>query len=100
MVDRGGGVGIDNPEGVKTGAEERLLGGHVQGEDVVKPLKPREHREVGKKKHMNLGSHTWLPNRGKERLKTIKGGEVGLVNRWILQKDQRGVGCRSLERLE
>jgi len=34
------GVGIDEPEGVETGAKEGLVGGDVQGEDVVHPLEP------------------------------------------------------------
>jgi len=82
-----GGVSVNNPEGVETGATKRLIGGNVKGEDIVYPLEPQEHRIVGKKIHMNVGSHTWLPNRGKEGLETVKGRKVSLVDRWILQKD-------------
>ena len=85
---------------MKGGAKKRSIGGDVEGKDIVHPLKPREHRVVGKKRHMNVGSHTWLPNRGKEGLETIKGGKVSLVDRWLLQKDNRGVGGRLFERLK
>ena len=66
MVNSIGGVGVNNPEGVETGAKERLIGGDIEGEDVVHPFKPGEHRIVGKKEHMNVGSHSWLPNQWKE----------------------------------
>jgi len=100
VVDSVGGVSIDNNEGVEAGAKERLIGGDVEGENIIHPLKPGEHRVVGKKRHMNVGGHTWLPNRGKEGLKTIKGVKVSLVDRWILQKDYRGIWGRFFERLK
>ena len=62
MVDRVGGVGVDDSEGVKTGAKKRFIGGDVKGKDVVFPPKPGEHRAVGKKGHMNVGSDAWLPH--------------------------------------
>jgi len=49
---------------------------------------------------MNVGSHAWLPNRGKEGLETIKRGKVSLVDRRNLQKDYRGVSGRFSERLK
>jgi len=49
---------------------------------------------------MNVGGHTWLPDGGEERLKTIKGRKVSLVDRRVLQKNYRGVGGRFLERLK
>jgi len=49
---------------------------------------------------MKLGSHAWLPNRAKEGLETIERGKVSLVDRWILQKDYRGVSGRFAERLK
>jgi len=100
VVNSVSGVGINNPEGVVGGAKKRLIGGDVEGEDVVHPFKLGEHRVVGKTKHMNVDSHTWLPNRGKEGLETIKGRKVSLDDRWILQKDYRGVGGRFFERLK
>ena len=87
VVDSVAGVGINNPQGVEGGAQKRLIGGDVEGENIVHPLKPGEHREIGKKRHMNVGSHAWLPNRRKEGLETIKGRKVSLVDRWILQKN-------------
>jgi len=69
---------------VEGGAKKRLIGGDVQGEDIVYPVKPGEHRVVGKKRHMKVGSHAWLPNRGREGLETIKGRKVSLVDRRIL----------------
>jgi len=93
-------ISINDPEGVETGAKKRLAGGDIKGEDVVYPLKLGKHRVVGKKRHMNVGSHTWLPNRGKKGLKTTQGRKVSLVDRWILQKDYRGVGGRLSERLK
>ena len=66
VVNSIGGVGVNNPEGVETGTKEGLMGGDIEGEDVVHPFKPAEHRVVGMKGHMNVGSHSWLPNRGKE----------------------------------
>ena len=62
VVNSIGGVGVNNPERMETGAKKRLIGGHIEGEDIVYPLKPGEHRGVGKKKHMNVGSHSWLPD--------------------------------------
>ena len=100
MVNSIGGVGVNNPKGVEGSAKKRLIGGDVEGENIVHPLKPGEHRVVGKKRHMNVGSHMWLPNRGKDGLETIKGRKVSLVDRWILQKDYRGVGGRFSERLK
>ena len=49
---------------------------------------------------MNVGGHPWLPNWGKKGLKTVKRGKVGLIDRWILQEDYRGVGGRFPERLK
>jgi len=100
MVDSIGGVSINNPKGVKGGAKKRLVGGDVEGEDIIHPLELGEHRVVGKKRHMNVGSHAWLPNRGKEGLETIERGKVRLVNRWILQKNYRGVSGPFSERLK
>jgi len=49
---------------------------------------------------MNVGSHTWLPNWGKEGLETAKRRKVSLVDRWILQKDYRRIGGRFFKRLK
>jgi len=81
VVNSVGGVGVNNPEGVETGAKKRLIGADIEGEDIIYPHNPEEHRVVGKKRHINLGSHTWLPNQGKEGLETIKGRKVSLVDR-------------------
>ena len=62
MVDRVGGVGVDDSEGLKTGAKKRFMGGDVKGKDVVFLPKAGEHRAVGKKGHMNVGSDAWLPH--------------------------------------
>jgi len=66
MVNSIGGVSVDNPKGVEGSAKKRLVGGDVEGEDVIHPLEFGEHCVVGKKGHMNVGSHTWLPNRAKK----------------------------------
>jgi len=100
VVNSVGGVGVNNPERVETGAKKRLIGGDIEGEDIIYPLKPGEHRVVGKKRPMNVGSHSWLPDWWKEGLETIKGRKVSLVDRWILQKDYRRVGGRFSERLK
>jgi len=100
MVNIIGGVSINNSKGVKGGAKKRLVGGDVEGKDVVHPLELGEHRVIGKKRHMNVGSHAWLPNRRKKGLETIERGKVSLVDRWILQKDYRGVSGRFSERLK
>jgi len=81
------GVGVNNLEGVEIIAKKRLIAGDIEGEHIVYPLKHGEHCIVGKKRHMKVGSHTWLPNRGKKGLETIKGMKVSLVDSWILQKD-------------
>jgi len=81
VVSSVGGVSVNNPECVEGGAKERFGGGDVEGENIVHPLKPGKHREIGKKRHMNVGSHSWLPTRGKEGLETIKGRKVSLVDR-------------------
>jgi len=91
VVNSVGGVGIDNPEGVEGGAKKRLIGRDVEGEHIVHPLKLGEHCVVGKQRHMKVGSHSWLANRGKERFKTMEGGKVSLVYRRILQKDYQRV---------
>jgi len=85
VVNSVGGLGVNNPKGVESGAKKRLIGGDIKGENVVLPLKPREHRVVGEKGDMNVGSHTWLPNRGKKGLKTIERRKVIHDDRWILQ---------------
>ena len=100
MVDSVGGVGINNPERVEGGAKRRLVGGDVEGDNIVHSLKPGKHRVVGKKRHMDVGGHSWLPNGGEEGLKAIKGRKVSLVDRWILQNNDRRVGGRFFERLK
>jgi len=85
---------------VEVGVKERLVGGDVEGEDIVHPFEPGEPRIVGKKGHMNVGSHAWLPKRGKKGHKTIKRRKVSLVDTRILQKDYRRVGGRLFERLK
>jgi len=85
---------------VEGGAKKRFISGDVEGENIVRPLKPGEHRIIGKKRYMNVGGHAWLPNRGEKGLKTVKRGKVGLIDRRILQEDYRGVGGRLLERLK
>jgi len=67
-----GGVGIINPEGVQTAAEKRLARGDMQSKDIVNPPNPGEQHVIGKKRYMNIGSHTWLPNRGQKGLETIE----------------------------
>jgi len=79
-----GAVSVNNPEYVEGGATKRLAGGNVEGEYIVHPPKRGEHRVIGKKRHMNVGSHSWLSNRGKEGLETIKGRKVSLIDRWVL----------------
>jgi len=100
VVNSVGEVGVNYPKRVEGSAEKRFIEGDIEGEDVVHSLELGEHRVVGKKRHMKVGSHTWLPNRGKEGLETIEGRKVSLVDRWILQKDYRGVGGRFFERLK
>jgi len=85
---------------VEGGAKKRLIRGDVERKNIVHPFEPGEHRVIGKKRHMNVGCHPWLPNRGKEGLETIKGGKVSLVDRRILQKDYRRVGGRFFKRLK
>ena len=87
MVHRIGRIGINNPEGVEIGAKRRLIGGNIKGKDIVHPPKLGEHRVVGEKRHMNVGSHSWLPSRGKKGLEAVKGRKVSLVDRRILQKE-------------
>jgi len=100
MVSSVGGVGVNNPKRVKSGAEERIIGGDVEGENIVHPLELGEHCVIGKKRHMNVGCHSWLPNRGKEGLETIKGRKVSLIDRRVLQKNYYGIGGRLFERLK
>jgi len=68
------GVGVNNPKGVEGSAKKRFIGRDVEGENIVHPLKPGEHRVVGKKRLMNVGGHLWLPNWGKKDLKPLKEG--------------------------
>jgi len=100
MVDSVGGVGINTPERTTTGPKKRLAGADIEGKDIIHPFKPGEHCVVGKKRYMNVGSHSWLPDGWKEGLETIKGRKVSLVDRWILHKDYRRVGGRFTERLK
>ena len=69
---------------MEVGVKERLVGGDVEGENIVHPFELGEHRVVGKKRQVNVGTHAWLPNPGKKRFKTIKGRKVSIVDRWIL----------------
>ena len=100
MVNSVGGVRINNPKGVEGGAKKRLIGRAVEGENIVHPLKPGEHRIGGMNRHMNIGGHTWLPNRGNEGFKTITRGKMSVIDRRILQKDYRRVGGRFFKRLK
>jgi len=59
----------------------------MQGKDILFPHKPGEYRVIGKKRHIKVGSHSWLPNRRKETFKPVEGRKVSLMDRWILQKD-------------
>jgi len=61
-----GGVGVYYPKEMKVGPEERLLGGDVEGEDTIHPLEPWEHRVQRKKRYVNIGRHTGLPNTGEK----------------------------------
>jgi len=58
VVNSVGGVSINNPKGVEGSAKKRLIGGDVEGENIVHPLKPGEHHLGGNKRHMNIGGHT------------------------------------------
>jgi len=69
-----GGVSVHNPKGVEGGAKKRFIGGDVEGEDIIHLLEPGEHRVIGNERHMDVVSHTWLPNRGKKDLKPLKEG--------------------------
>ena len=71
MANSVGGVGVDNLEGVEGGAKKGFIAGDVEAANIVQPFKPGEHRVVGEKSHMDVGGHAWLPNCGKEGLKTI-----------------------------
>jgi len=66
------------------GAKMWLIRGDVEGKDIVHFLERGEHRVVGKKRHMNVGSHSGLPTRGKKGLKTIEGREASLIEWWVL----------------
>jgi len=79
-----GGVGVNEPEGVKIGPTKRFLGGDIEGKDVVDPFEPWEYRIGGKERHVNIGRHTGLPNRGKECLKVVEEGKVSLADRRLL----------------
>jgi len=46
VVDSVDGVGINNPKGVEGSTEKRLTGGDVEGENIIHPRKPGEHRIV------------------------------------------------------
>jgi len=82
-----GGVGIYEPQGVKLGPEERLLGGDIEGEDVVHPFEHWEQRKRSKERHVNIGCHARLPDRGETRLNAVERGKVSLVDRRILMVD-------------
>jgi len=43
MVASVGGVGVDQPEGVKVCPEERFLEGDIKGKDVIHPFEHWEH---------------------------------------------------------
>ena len=57
VVNSIGGVGVNKAKRVEGSAEERLIRGDVEGENLVHHRKPGEHRVVGKKRHMNVGTH-------------------------------------------
>ena len=95
-----GEVGVNQPEGVKGGSEERFLGGYIEGEDVIHPLEPWEHRKRSKERHVNIGRHARLADRGEKGLKAVERGKVSLVNKRVLKENYGGVGCRFAERLK
>ena len=82
-----GGVRVNYPEGVKVGPEEGFLGGDIEGEDVIHPFEAWEHRKRSKTRHMNIGRHARVPDRGGKGLKAIERGKVSLVNRRIFKED-------------
>jgi len=72
---------------MKVGPEERLLGGDIEGEDIIHPLEPWEHRKRSKERQVNVSRHARLSNWGEKGLKTVKGRKVGLVDRRILKEN-------------
>ena len=66
MVACVGGVDVDQPEREKAGPEKRFWGGDVEVEEVIQPLDFGEYLIRGKKRHMNVGCHSGLPNRGEK----------------------------------
>jgi len=74
-----GGVGVNQPEGVKICREESSRGGDIEGEDLIHNFEPREDRNGSKERHVNIGRYTWLPDMGKKGLKPLKEGRRALL---------------------
>ena len=79
MVQWVGGVGVYYPNGIEAGPEKRFLGGNVEGEALIHPFELLDHLVGRKERYMHISRHSGLPNRGKERLKTVKRGRMPLV---------------------
>jgi len=88
-----GGIRMNYPEGLKTGAEKRFLGGDIDGEQIIHPCELWDQQKRGNERHMSIGRHVGLPNRGKKQLKAVKGGKVSLANRRLLPEDYRRIYC-------
>jgi len=96
-VDR---VGIDEPEGVETGAKHRFLGRDVEGHNVDPLCKPWQYRKTSKKRTMYLECHPELPDWWKKGHKATERRKSGLTSRRVLKEDHRGVCARLFERLK
>ena len=72
---------------MEAGPKKRFVGGHIEREDGIHLSEPCEHPKRSKERHVNIGHHAGLPDRGEKRFKTIKGGKVSLINRRILKED-------------
>jgi len=70
---------------VEIAVEQRTLGRDVEGNDVIHPFEPGEHRKSRKKSILNIGScQTGLPSAGKKRLEASEGGKGGLADGQLL----------------
>jgi len=82
-----GGVGVYYPKGIEAGLEKRFLGGNFKGEDVIHPVELQQHRVGRKERYRHISRNSGLPDRGKERLKTVKRWRMPLAVTRLLQED-------------
>jgi len=81
------GVGINQPKGVELGAKNAYLGGYVEGHNIDPLRELWQQRKTSKKRTVNVGYASGLPDGRKKRPKAVEGGEAVLTNSRVQEED-------------